>query len=53
MCGLVIEFHDIDLHIEKIKNFINSFNLTLTHVHPNNYGAVDSKWKPHCYRVNF
>ena len=22
MCGLVIEFHDIDLHIEKINNFI-------------------------------
>ena len=53
MCGLVIEFHDIDLHLEKINNFINSFNLTLTHVHPNNYGAVDSNGNPTVIELTF
>jgi hypothetical protein len=31
--GIVIEFHDIDLHIEKIKNFINKLRLSLIHIH--------------------
>jgi len=53
ICGLVIEFHDIDLHIEKISNFINSFNLTLTHVHPNNYGAVDPNGNPTVIELTF
>jgi FkbM family methyltransferase len=40
ICALIIEFHDVDLHIEKISNFINKFKLDLTHTHPNNYGGV-------------
>ena len=53
ICGLVIEFHDIDLHIEKINNFVNSFNLTLTHVHPNNYGAKDPYGNPTVLELTF
>jgi len=53
ICGLVIEFHDIDLHIEKITNFINSFNLTLTHIHPNNYGAKDPYGNPTVLELTF
>lgn len=53
ICGLIIEFHDIDLHIEKINNFINSFNLTLTHVHPNNYGALDPNGNPTVIELTF
>jgi len=34
--GLVIEFHDCDLHLEKIIKFLSSFNLTLVHIHGNN-----------------
>ena len=39
--GLVIEFHDCDLHKEKIIKFINSLNLTLVHIHGNNVGEKD------------
>ena len=38
--GLVIEMHDCDIHLQKIKNFITNFQLTLVHVHANNYSEV-------------
>jgi hypothetical protein len=53
ICGLVIEFHDIDLHREKIENFIEKFNLTLTHTHPNNYGGVDEQMDPIVIEMTF
>ena len=53
ICGLVIEFHDIDLHIAKIIDFINKFSLTLTHIHPNNYGQRDSKGNPTVIELSF
>jgi hypothetical protein len=39
ICGIVIEFHDIDLHEDKILNFINNFKLKLVHVHAQNPGG--------------
>ena len=39
--GLVIEIHDIDLHKEKIINFIKQLDLELIHIHPNNFAGVD------------
>ena len=39
--GLVIEFHNCDLHNEKIKNFINNFELQLVHIHINNWGILN------------
>ena len=39
--GLVIEFHDCDLHLEKIIKFLSSFNLTLVHIHGNNASIRD------------
>jgi hypothetical protein len=38
--GLVIEFHSVDLFMNKIKNFIKKFKLELIHIHPNNCGAL-------------
>ena len=38
--GLVIEFHDFDLHYNYIQNFINKFELELIHIHVNNYGII-------------
>ena len=35
--GLAIEFHQCDLHMERIVKFIKNFNLTLVHIHPNNW----------------
>ncbi len=40
MSGLVIEFHDCDLHLEEIKKFIKDFGLNLVHIHANNYAPV-------------
>lgn len=38
LSGLVIEFHNVDLHLDKIVDFINKINLELIHVHANNGG---------------
>ena len=38
--GLAIEFHDCDIHLNKIKDFINNFNLRLIHAHANNYAPI-------------
>ena len=37
-CGLVIEFHSVDLHKNNIKTFIDKFNLNLVHIHGQNVG---------------
>ena len=42
ICGVVIEFHDFDLNLNRVEEFIKNFNLHLTHIHPNNYGVADS-----------
>tara|TARA_B100000965_G_scaffold246546_1_gene206990 strand:- start:4978 stop:5754 length:777 start_codon:yes stop_codon:yes gene_type:complete len=34
--GLVIEFHNVDLHKNIISDFINEFNLSLCHIHGQN-----------------
>lgn len=38
--GLVIEFHDCDVHLKLITSFINKFNLKLVHIHGNNYAPI-------------
>ena len=38
--GLVLEFHDCDLHINSIKNFIENFSLQLVHIHANNCAPI-------------
>ena len=38
MTGLAIEFHNVDLHLEKIERFIKSFPMDVVHVHANNFG---------------
>ena len=40
LSGLVIEFHDVDLHIKRISDFINEFPLELIHAHANNNWGV-------------
>jgi len=39
ICGIVIEFHNIDLHEDKILSFIDNFKLKLVHVHAQNPGG--------------
>ena len=38
--GLVLEFHDCDLHINSIKSFIENFSLQLVHIHANNCAPI-------------
>ena len=38
--GLVIEFHDCDIHLDKIKQFIKLFKLNLVHIHGNNFSKI-------------
>lgn len=40
LVGMAIEFHDVDLHIDRIKKFISEFDLNLVHIHANNYAPV-------------
>ena len=40
--GLVIEFHDFDVHLEKIKDFVHNFDLKLAHIHANNTAPIRS-----------
>lgn len=51
--GIVIEFHDIDLHRAKIENFINNIGLKLVHVHPNNFGGLDKFGNPYLLELTF
>lgn len=51
--GLVIEFHDVDLHLSKIENFINNIELKLIHVHPNNFGGLDKFGNPTLLELTF
>ena len=44
--GMVIEFHNVDLNIDKIIRFTNNFSLKLCHVHINNYGGVNKSDVP-------
>jgi len=38
--GLVIEFHDCDIHSDLIEKFIKKTSLKLVHIHANNYAPV-------------
>ena len=51
--GLVIEFHDIQIHENKIKNFIENFSLSLVHTHINNIGGVTSMNIPKVVELTF
>lgn len=51
--GLVIEFHDIDLHRDRIAHFIDAFPLVLAHIHANNYGGRDRQGDPTVIELTF
>ncbi len=51
--SLVIEFHDCDLHFNRIKNFIENFDLKLVHLHVNNYCSVNKDLNPSVIELTF
>jgi hypothetical protein len=53
ICGIVIELHNLDLHLERIVSFVENFPLTLVHIHPNNFGGVDNNGDPLVVELTF
>ena len=53
MTGLVIEFHDCDLNFDKIKNFIEHFELQIVHIHVNNWDYISKDFFPRCIEFTF
>ena len=51
--GLAIEFHDVDINIEKILSFISKFNLKLIHIHANNWATYGLNNIPSCIELSF
>tara|TARA_S200000501_G_scaffold63916_1_gene54752 strand:+ start:4962 stop:5720 length:759 start_codon:yes stop_codon:yes gene_type:complete len=37
--GLVIEFHNVDINMDRVLNFISKFELRLIHIHANNWST--------------
>ncbi len=50
---LIIEFHNIDKNIKKIKNFLKKIDLKLIHLHANNYGGIDIESNPKVIELTF
>lgn len=51
--GCVIEFHDCDLHLDRIVDFVKRFGLNLVHVHPNNCALVNEHGIPLVMEMTF
>ena len=43
---LVIEFHNIQENLHKIKEFLEKLDLKIIHIHANNYGGIDKYGDP-------
>jgi hypothetical protein len=53
ICGLVIEFHFVDVHMEKIESFVRKFPLKICHMHCNNYGPLNESSTPSTIEATF
>jgi len=51
--GLVIEFHDFDYHKNIIYDFCKKLNLSLIHIHPNNFSPKDKNGDPLVIELTF
>jgi len=51
--GIVVEFHNVDLHLDKISNFIEKINLDLIHIHANNMEETDKNNIPTLLELTF
>ena len=40
LIAIVIEFHDVNKNIDKIKNFLYNLNMKIIHFHINNFGEI-------------
>ena len=51
--GLIIEFHNVDLNLEKIINFVEKVDLKLIHTHINNAGPLNKNLEPTLIECSF
>ncbi len=51
--GLVIEFHNSDIHHSQIEKFIKNFKLKIVHIHANNAGPLNKYGDPTILEVSF
>ena len=51
--SIIIEFHNIDLNMDRIINFIDVLKMDLVHIHPNNFGGVDKNNNPLVIEITF
>lgn len=51
--GLIIEFHNADIHKKIIHDFFIRFNLKLTHIHSCNCGQLDANGDPLVFELTF
>jgi hypothetical protein len=51
--GLMIEFHDFDLHRDRVESFIDGLPLRVAHVHYNSYAPLDDQGTPLTIEVTF
>ena len=51
--GLIIEFHYVDIHLNRIIDFVKKIDLTLVHTHVNNAGPIIEKNVPTLIELTF
>ena len=51
--GLVVEFHNVDLHKQRIIKFINDLPLQLIYIHPNNAAPLNADEDPTIIEMTF
>lgn len=51
--SVIMEFHDLDCNLEKIKLFVSKFKLDIVHIHVNNYTPLTTKNLPQTIEVTF
>ncbi len=51
--GMSIEFHDCDLHLEKIKSFVENIALPIVHIHANNFAPLSDNGLPLVLEISF
>jgi hypothetical protein len=53
IAGAAIEFHDVDLHLQRIIDFVEAFELSVVHVHANNFAPVMADGTPLAIEITF
>ncbi|MDC0200637.1 FkbM family methyltransferase [Candidatus Pelagibacter sp.] len=53
LTGIVIEFHDFDIHINRIIKFVESFEMDLVHIHPQNPAPLNDENIPTQLEISF